>query len=78
MSDGSSPGEPQAVVVDLDQRRRQHAARPAVRLIRRAREAAERSQASREGDAEGAVVPLLRVGRALGRRPRRRRGRGRR
>jgi hypothetical protein len=63
MSDGREPDERQAVVVDLEQRRRLRAARPAVRLVRR-------------GEAAGAVVPLLRVaGRA---RSRRRRGKGRR
>jgi hypothetical protein len=54
--------EREAVVVDLEQRRRLRPGRPAVRLIRR-------------GEPAAAVVPLFRVAGPYAR-PRRRRGKG--
>jgi hypothetical protein len=62
MSERVERREQQAVVVDLEQRRRLHAARPALRLLR-------------GGEAAAAVIPLLRVS---GVRARRRRGAGKR
>jgi hypothetical protein len=48
MSERPERREQQGVVVDLEQRRRLHAARPALRLLRR-------------GEVTAAVIPLLRV-----------------
>jgi hypothetical protein len=67
----------QAVVVDLEQRRRLRAARSAVRFVRPAREPSERAQAKRGGEAAGAVVLLL-GGSGIRRLPRRRLGKGKR
>ena len=62
MSERAERREQQAVVVDLEQRRRLRPARPALRLLRR-------------GEAAAAVIPLLRIS---GVRTRRRRGDGKR